>query len=169
MPVNNNQINLNGQNIDQLHRWDVRDFGWRTNWNNKFNEQWIKDHDLTKSPKNLEELALEGLDTSDSEHHETGWLKNIDRLIDMLPLEFNPLGYQLLDIGCGDGISTIYIADNFSFSSYTGIDFSRELIKTAKLNIPMGLYLNNIFLNLLFFISNFINLYFFDFLNSFTL
>jgi SAM-dependent methyltransferase len=119
---------------ESLLRWDVRDFGWRIELNNKFNDLWIKKYNLNESPKSLIELAQEGLDTNDSQHHETGWLKNIDKLIDMLPLGFDPSNYHLLDVGCGSGISTLYFADNYKFTSFTGIDFSTELIKIAERN-----------------------------------
>ena len=117
-----------------LLRWDINDFGWRVEFNNKQNYEWIKQKGLSEESKSLEDIKKEGIDTTNSEKHETGWLRNIDRLIDMLPLEFDPACYHLLDVGCGSGVSTLYFADNYNFMSYTGFDFSPNLIESADRN-----------------------------------
>jgi len=52
----------------------------------------------------------------------------------MLPLEFDPACYHLLDVGCGSGVSTLYFADNYNFMSYKGFDFSPNLIEAANRN-----------------------------------
>ena len=52
----------------------------------------------------------------------------------MLPLEFDPACYHLLDVGCGSGISTLYFADHYNFMSYKGFDFSPNLIDAADKN-----------------------------------
>lgn len=40
---------------------------------------------------------------------------------------------EILDIGCGDGFSTIQIAKSFSDSHFLGGDYSKQMIKNAKL------------------------------------
>ena len=116
-------------------RWDVNDFGWRIEWNEIYNQKWINKYNLNESVKTLECLKKEGLSTNDSEMHEVGWLRNIDRLIDIMPLELNTSDYDLIDAGCGSGISTLYFAENYKFSSYTGFDFSQGLVETARKNL----------------------------------
>ena len=58
-------------------------------------------------------------------------VKNIDRLFSLLPKSsFDE--YNLLDIGCGLGISTNYILKHYKFNSYSGFDISNDLLKVAK-------------------------------------
>lgn len=116
-------------------RYHPDDFGWRVDWNERYNNKWIKKHNLINPSKDLAALSQEGLNVTDSMHHETGWLKNIDRLIDLLPLAFNPSNYHFVDVGCGSGISTLYFADTYEFKSFTGFDFSPDLVETAKHNL----------------------------------
>ncbi|MEA5423646.1 class I SAM-dependent methyltransferase [Synechococcus sp. CCY9202] len=51
----------------------------------------------------------------------------------MLPNQ-DPSYFRLLDVGCGSGISTIYFAENYRFKTYSGFDFSEELISTSRKN-----------------------------------
>lgn len=127
-------MNKNPVPPESLLRWDINDFGWRVEFNNKLNYEWIKQKGLAEESKSLADIEKEGIDITNSEKHETGWLRNIDRLIDMLPLEFDPACYHLLDVGCGSGISTLYFADNYNFMSYKGFDFSPNLIEAADRN-----------------------------------
>ena len=55
----------------------------------------------------------------------------------MLPLSFDPSNYDLLDVGCGSGISTLYILDNYCFLSFSGIDLSSELVSVAAHNLKV--------------------------------
>jgi SAM-dependent methyltransferase len=119
---------------DHLETWDVDNFGWRVRHNNNYNSDWISSHQLHQDPRSLELLQQENLDISDSSPHEVGWLQNINRLVDMMPSSFDPSDYQLIDIGCGSGISTLYIALNYPFTSCLGIDFSPTLIEAAHEN-----------------------------------
>ena len=114
--------------------WDIANLGWRVNHNVNYNRLWISSNELQESPKSLQALGEEGLDISDSCPHEIGWLRNIDRLIDMMPTNFNPFDYELVDIGCGSGISTLYFSVNYPFASCLGIDFSPSLIQIAQKN-----------------------------------
>lgn len=58
-------------------------------------------------------------------HEDTWWIEGTKKY-----LSFLKLGATILDIGCGAGIKSKYIADQ-GFS-VTGIDFSEEMIKIAK-------------------------------------
>ena len=127
-------MNKNPVPPESLLRWDINDFGWRVKFNNKYNYEWIKQKGLSEESKSLADIEKEGIDITNSEKHETGWLRNIDRLIDMLPLEFDPACYHFLDVGCGSGVSTLYFADNYNFMSYKGFDFSPSLIDAADKN-----------------------------------
>ena len=55
--------------------------------------------------------------------------------------------YNLCDVGCGIGISTIYFQKKFQFKSYSGFDISEELIEASKkilkqLNLESEINLN---------------------------
>ena len=46
--------------------------------------------------------------SNDGNAYHTVWLKNIDRLMNIIPLEINISQYHFYDVGCGLGISTLY-------------------------------------------------------------
>lgn len=48
---------------------------------------------------------------------------------------------NILDIGCGTGISTRFFVSNFKIKKIMGIDPSKELIKIAKEKDPYGKYI----------------------------
>jgi len=117
--------------------WDISTLGWRNDFNSRYNSEWISSNHLLASSKSVDDLRLEGLDVSDSHPHEVGWLSNIDRIIDMLPLSFDPSDYDLLDLGCGSGISTLYFLDRYNFNSFQGVDFSPTLVNVAVRNLEI--------------------------------
>ena len=89
--------------------------------NNDFNEIWISRNEFVGS----ESIAVKDLDISlkqkkDSSPFNVVWLKNIDRLIDLLPKDFDYKQYGLVDVGCGNGISTFYFYSNYRFKYYYG-------------------------------------------------
>ena len=77
---------------------------------NKIAEEWVKDHDK-----------------------DTWWQEGTDAFLSLLPK-----GSTVLDVGCGGGIKTKYIADK-GFKA-AGIDFSEEMIKVAKRELLKTLY-----------------------------
>jgi SAM-dependent methyltransferase len=56
-------------------------------------------------------------------------------LIDLLHHIKPELRKKILDIGCGDGVSTISLAHSFPDSVFTGIDYSETMIKIANQNL----------------------------------
>ena len=42
---------------------------------------------------------------------------------------------RILDIGCGDGYTTLNIAKNFPGTAFTGVDYSGNMIANAQLNL----------------------------------
>lgn len=100
------------------------------NSNERFNQNYITSLNLEFDIYKYEEF-LNG--NNDSAPYFTVWLKNIDRLFSLLPKSsFDE--YNLLDIGCGLGISTNYILKHYKFNSYSGFDISNDLLKVAKKN-----------------------------------
>ena len=73
---------------------------------NHIAEEWVKDH-----------------------NKDTWWQEGTDTFLSLLPT-----GGSVLDVGCGGGIKTKYIADK-GFS-VTGIDFSEKMIAIAKRELP---------------------------------
>ena len=103
--------------------------------NNDFNQVWISQNQFLGS----ENIEVKDLDISlkqkkDSIDFQVVWLKNIDRLINLLPSDFNFKEYGLVDIGCGSGISTLYFASNYRFKYYYGFDCSSNLLELAEKN-----------------------------------
>ena len=77
---------------------------------------------------------------------QTVWLKNIDRLMQFLSdekIEIN--NYSLLDLGSGNGISTLYFGEKYNFIKLIGIEINENLHKIAKENLKKrNQILNNI-------------------------
>ena len=107
----------------------IRDF------NEDFNIKWVSRHKLIglEAQKSFEFDVDENQKVL-SNPYMLVWLRNLDRLKKLLPKDFNFHNFNLIDVGCGCGISTIYLNENFIFKTITGFDFSNELIKKAKKN-----------------------------------
>ena len=70
--------------------------------------------------------------------YETAWLSNIDRLMSMIfanSTEFDALSYDLIDLGGGKSISTIYLSHMYEFRSVTSIDISPQMLEDGKRNL----------------------------------
>jgi ubiquinone/menaquinone biosynthesis C-methylase UbiE len=57
----------------------------------------------------------------------TSWLPALDGVIDKLEL-----GARVADIGCGDGASTVLMAQSFPASAFAGSDYHRESVDQAR-------------------------------------
>jgi predicted RNA methylase len=103
--------------------------------NEEFNKTWISKKGL-KFQKTIDvsDLSVPEHDKCDASPFQVVWLKNIDRLMSLVNNDFQLENITLIDVGCGTGISTLYIADNYNFKKYIGFDFDVELIKKAELN-----------------------------------
>ncbi len=73
---------------------------------NKIAEDWVKDH-----------------------NNDTWWQEGTDKFLSLLPKNAT-----VLDVGCGGGIKSKYIADKGY--RVTGIDFSEKMIEIAKRELP---------------------------------
>jgi len=103
--------------------------------NDDFNQDFIESMGLKFSEiitPNQFNLSLEK--TLDSSSCMVVWLKNIDRIFSMLSKKLPLINYSFLDIGCGSGIASIYIANKYIFKSFSGFDFVPILVKKAKQN-----------------------------------
>ncbi len=109
--------------------------------NEKFNKEFIKSLNLSFNIDHFEGKLDKG-ECNDSTVYQLVWLKNIDRLINLIPKEINIENYNLCDVGCGLCISTIYFQKNYVFKSFSGFDYNQELIFTSK-KIINELDLNN--------------------------
>ncbi len=103
--------------------------------NDGYNFAWVSQHRLIGSDNvSFAELDVDSSQTSDSIPFMVVWLRNIDRLFNLLPSAIILSQYSLVDVGCGSGISTSYIHKNYSLKRVIGFDFSANLIKHAFLN-----------------------------------
>ena len=118
------------------NKWNTEAYKWRRFASENYNREWILTHNLKGSEYlDTSELGLSSEKIKDSSAFQVVWLKNIDRLIDMLPLNFNPKEYTLVDVGCGSGISTLYFSKFYLFNDFIGFDLSSKLIKIARSNL----------------------------------
>ena len=121
-------------NLIHNNSWHEKNYKWIRELNDKYNKNWIKYYDLKNFEViSLEDLSEENLDTRDSVRFQVVWLKNIDKIMDMLPIDFQPSEYNLVDIGCGSGISTLYFLDNFPFKNFKGVDFQKDWLNMQKI------------------------------------
>jgi hypothetical protein len=103
--------------------------------NSSYNEEWIKKNKLVGHEIiSVGSLDVEIIQKTDSKSFQVAWLKNIDRLITMLPSNFDFKTYTLVDVGCDSGISTLYFYQNSKFKNLVGFDFSKKLIDSAENN-----------------------------------
>ena len=103
--------------------------------NEAYNQHFIKETRLVGSER-VPADTLSPLSGGDGTGFMVVWLKNIDRLLNMISREIDFSDYSLIDVGCGTGISTIYFAGKANFKSVIGFDYSTELIKVAKKIMP---------------------------------
>lgn len=68
----------------------------------------------------------------DNNPFQTVWLKNIDRLMAMIPDNIKTEKYSLLDVGSGLGISTIYFKEKYNFILFEGFDYDSKLVEMSK-------------------------------------
>ncbi len=104
--------------------------------NQKYNDDFIKK--IGCDDFNIISEDLHGSDWSKNGFNgfQTVWLKNIDRLMQFLieeKIEIN--NYALLDLGNGNGISTLYLGEKYNFSKLIGIEINENLHKIAKDNL----------------------------------
>ena len=106
--------------------------------NDSYNQKWIMRNNLIGS----EIIEPNNLDIPSSKIKESGrfqvvWLQNIDRLMKLLPSDIVTTEYNLIDVGCGTGISTLYFASNYKFLEYCGFDHSQKLISMTHQNFEI--------------------------------
>ena len=79
-----------------------------------FNENFINSLGI-----NLDISQYEGKQNkdigNDSTPYMTVWLKNIDRLMGLIPSDIKLENYHLCDVGCGLGVSTIYLKKKYIY------------------------------------------------------
>ena len=80
--------------------------------------------------------------------YEPVWLNDIDALIATDGTKTSD--YHFLDVGCGKGISTIYVRERYFFQSVTGFDFVPDFIEAADrnwrrstINAPIDFYIGD--------------------------
>lgn len=117
-------------------KWHTFSFKWKRLFNDIYNKLWILLNGLDAGD-NLESSNLKVSNEKfiDLSPFQIVWLRNIERLIKMLPKNFNLEEYTLIDVGCGSGISTLYFANFCEFNELIGFDISQNLIKVAKKNL----------------------------------
>ena len=131
----NQKMDLSYNNL-----WKSEAYLWRREVSEKYNYNWIKYFGLKFFENvSLKEFSEQNLEVKYSGSFQVVWLRNIDRLMDMMPVEINIRNYNLIDVGCGSGISTLYFLEYYPFKSFHGFDFSEDLITKAEINLKLYL------------------------------
>ena len=100
--------------------------------NDDFNEHFITARGFVGNDKVTPDL-FKVEDKGDASSFMVVWLKNIDRLIHLTQIvDFSE--YSVLDVGCGNGVSTLYFFEKYDFREFLGFDFDSRLIEFAKIN-----------------------------------
>lgn len=99
--------------------------------NEHYNQEFIDSLNLNLNPNEYDGWKDQSKSNDGTPFH-TVWLKNIDRLMDLVPTEINTSKYHFYDVGCGLAISTLYFEENYQFKSYNGFDYSTQLIVTGN-------------------------------------
>lgn len=103
--------------------------------NISFNRAWILERGLIGA----ELIGTDDLDVDEARKRDASpfmvvWLRNIERLCNLLDDDFDYRSHSLIDVGCGSGISTLYFYQKYDFQSFDGFDFSKRLIALANIN-----------------------------------
>ena len=118
------------------HNPDLRQLD--RDFNSHFNSLFIDKYSLRSEQE--DPINLHGMDGINKGFitYMTAWLSNIDRLMSMLISSypnFNTSNYNLIDLGGGKSVSTIYLADKYEFKSLTSVDIHHKLLEDGKRNL----------------------------------
>jgi len=98
----------------------------------KFNENFI--NSLGINPDISQYVGKYNKDIgNDLTQYMTVWLKNVDRLMGLIPSDIKSEKYHICGVGCGLGVLTIYFKYIYKFKSSAGFAYNRDLINKAKL------------------------------------
>ena len=90
--------------------------------------QFAETHQLDSGPtepaKNIQ---------GDESPNQAVWVRNLDRLIKVLPEDTSD--FHWIDVGCGSGIALIYIAKKWPFASISGIEHDPRIATVAVENV----------------------------------
>ncbi len=65
---------------------------------------------------------------------QSAWLLNIDRCFQVIKFKssYDQKQMRWIDVGCGNGLASIYVASKFNFKSYYLFDFDKRCLEQAK-------------------------------------
>ena len=103
--------------------------------NKKWKQIWEKKSIKVDSDISLKKLiSLNGFDTGVGSYDEENWLKMVSDFCFRAPVFENS---KILEVGCGCG-AFLYQINQIKNADLYGIDYSKSLIKIAKMAIPQG-------------------------------
>ena len=103
--------------------------------NKKWKQIWEKKSIKVGSDISLKKLiSLNGFDTGVGSYDEENWLKMVSDFCFRAPVFENS---KILEVGCGCG-AFLYQINQIKNADLHGIDYSKSLIKIAKMAIPEG-------------------------------
>ena len=103
--------------------------------NKRWKQIWEKKSIKVDSDISLKKLiSLNGFDTGVGSYDEENWLKMVSDFCFRAPVFANS---KILEVGCGCG-AFLYQINKIKNADLHGIDYSKSLIKIAKMAIPEG-------------------------------
>ena len=119
-----------------IHNPGMRDLD--RNFNSFYNSLFVKRYSFSDGFVDSTSLHGEDWKTKGFNAYQTVWLSNLDRLMSMLfsaETDFNSSDYELIDLGAGKSISTIYLCHNYCFNSSLAIDIDASLLDDGIKNL----------------------------------
>lgn len=106
--------------------------GWQRESNENYNEIVYRRWGISPSGRGKKRGGL-----ADGTHNQTVWFRNLNRLIDMVDSREDLSDFSFLDLGSGDGLATLYAAENYPFRDFLGLEVDPELIPIARRNLEV--------------------------------
>ena len=93
---------------------------------NSFNKSFFERMNLPNTDSEFEFSSSELTNIHDDQSvYMTVWLRNIDRLMNLVPRGYYLNNYIFCDVGCGTGKALIYVVFSYHFKKYIGFDFDK--------------------------------------------
>jgi SAM-dependent methyltransferase len=105
--------------------------------NGWYNAHYLRSRNIRDaSPVRVKDFKTRSHNKIHARAFEPVWLNDIDALINADRTKTSD--YHFLDVGCGKGISTLYVRERYHFQSVTGFDFVPEFIEAAERNLKQS-------------------------------
>jgi SAM-dependent methyltransferase len=102
--------------------------------NGLWNEHYVRSRRIPDAaPVRVQDFKTRSHNKIHARNYEPVWLSDLDLLIKTDRTKTSD--YHFLDIGCGKGVSSLYVKERYHFRSVTGFDFVPDFIEAAERNL----------------------------------